>query len=236
MKKTECRAIFRLTGAILLLLCTVSTAFTVNPKDVTESQPPLVSETGVLFSFSANNKALKYVKVIGDFNNWERSYFLIKNRYGVYVFLYNESGEKGTVLDEGRYRYRFLVDGIWTNDPTPSLREYDDRGTPLSYVEVKAPIVIAKQNPVPVRGRTYVFYYKNDEARDVYLVGDFNNQNPYSLPMKRNESGLWEREIDILPGSYAYRFLVDGVYRKDPLGTEVVYDLFDNEFSQLLLH
>ena len=53
--------------------------------------------------------------------------------------------------------------------------------------------------------------------------------------MKRNKSGLWESEVDILPGSYAYIFLVDGIYRKDPLGTHIVYDRFDREYSKLTL-
>jgi len=233
MKKKALRTLFRWTGVVLLLLVNSSAAFAVNPKDVSEPQPPLVTDNGVLFSYRAEGKAPKYVKVIGDFNGWERSYFLVKNRYGVFVFLYDESREKGVVLNGGRYRYRFLVDGVWMNDPSHSRKEYDDRGTALSYFDVPAPIVIAKQNPVRVRDRTYVFYYKNDTARDVYLIGDFNNWNPYSLPMKLNNSGLWEREVDILPGSYAYIFLVDGVYRKDPLGTTIVYDRFDNEFSQL---
>jgi 1,4-alpha-glucan branching enzyme len=235
MKTAQSRTIFRLIGVILILLIHGSAAFAVNPKDISEPQPPRVTDTGVLFSYRAEDKTPKYVKVIGDFNGWERSYYMIKNRYGVFVFMYNETSEKGVVLDEGRYRYRFLVDGIWINDPLNSRTEYDAQGVPLSYFDVPSPIIITDENPVHVRDNTYVFYYRNEKATKVYLIGDFNNWNPYSHPMKRNKSGVWEREVDILPGAYAYIFLVDGVYRKDPLGTTVVYDRFDTEYSKLTI-
>lgn len=228
------RYCYHIVGTLLLLLLGYGTAFAVGPKDLREPQPPIVTDSGVLFSYRSENTP-KYVKIIGDFDDWERSYYMTKNRHGVFVFLYEETGNKGIVLPEGRYRYRFLVDGIWINDPANDRFEYDAVGTALSSFDVPAPIIIAEQNPLHVRGNSYVFYYSDDTASEVYLMGDFNNWNPYSLPMKRNRSGLWESEVDILPGSYAYIFLVDGVYRKDPLGTKIVYDRFDREHSKLTL-
>jgi 1,4-alpha-glucan branching enzyme len=81
----------------------------------------------------------------------------------------------------------------------------------------------------------YVFYYKNRNAREVYLVGDFNNWNPYSHPLRKNRSGLWEVVLDIPPGSYLYRFIVDGVYKPDPLNKDLVKDRSDNAYSSLKL-
>ena len=234
MKNTFYRSCYHFVGMLLLLLLGSGTAFAVGPKDLREPQPPIVTDSGVLFSYRSE-KTPKYVKIIGDFNDWERSYYMTKNRHGVFVFLYDETGKKGIVLPEGKYMYRLLVDGIWINDPSNDRFEYDAGGTSLSCFDVPAPIVIAEQNPLHVHGNSYVFYYRNDTAREVCLMGDFNNWNPYSLPMKRNRSGLWESEVDILPGSYAYVFLVDGVYRKDPLGTNIVYDRFDREYSKLTL-
>jgi hypothetical protein len=239
MKNKVRRSIFSLLTEAFFLLIAGSTAFAISPKDVPEPQPPLITDTGVLFSYGnaagTDAGAPKYVKIIGDFNGWEESYFMTKNRYGVFVFLYSEAGKKGVVLPEGRYHYRFLVDGIWTNDPSHKRLEYDAGGTPLSYFDVPAPIVIAKKNPVYTGHHTYVFYYKNAAAKNVFLLGDFNDWNPYSLPMRQNASGLWEGEADILPGSYTYVFLVDGVYIRDPLGTDIVCDRFDNEYSRLTL-
>ena len=234
MKKKISRSFCTLLGTVATLLLVSGTSFAIGPKDLREPQPPIITDSGVLFSYRAENTP-KYVKVIGDFNDWERSYYMTKNRYGVFVFLYNKTGTKGVVLPEGRYRYRFLVDGIWMNDPSHEGIEHDTGGTALSVFNVPSPIIITEKNPLHVQGNTYVFYYENHTAREVYLMGDFNNWNPYSLKMTRNRSGLWESEVDILPGSYAYVFLVDGVYRKDPLGTHIVYDRFDREYSSLTL-
>ena len=46
-------------------------------------------------------------------------------------------------------------------------------------------------------------------------------------------SRVWTLELDLLPGSHAYRFLVDGIYRKDPLSKDIVLDRFDNEYTQI---
>ncbi|UCB44262.1 MAG: glycogen-binding domain-containing protein [Spirochaetota bacterium] len=232
MKNIIPRVLILLVLTFTFFVCGIN-AYAINPKDVREPQPPLITEDGVLFTFKDEKISPKYVQVIGDFNNWEQPLYMTKNRYDVHVYLYNTRKQKGIVLDEGRYRYRFLVDGIWIRDPSNDKTEYDQYGTTLSYFDLNAPLIIVKNNPVQVKNNTYIFYYKNDRAREVYLVGDFNNWNPYSLPMNKNISGLWEMEVDILPGSYAYILVVDGVYRKDPLGSTVVFDRFENEFSSI---
>jgi len=53
--------------------------------------------------------------------------------------------------------------------------------------------------------------------------------------MRKNKSGIWEVELDIPQGSYSYRFIVDGIHRKDPLGMTRVQDRFGDEVSYLTL-
>jgi 1,4-alpha-glucan branching enzyme len=53
--------------------------------------------------------------------------------------------------------------------------------------------------------------------------------------MRKNKSGLWEVTVDIPPGSYLYRYVVDGVFKTDPLNRNSVKDKFDNAFSRLQL-
>jgi chromosome partitioning protein len=56
------------------------------------------------------------------------------------------------------------------------------------------------------------------EGRDkVGIAGDFNNWNPASTPMnKHHELGVWQTCIEIPPGRYRYRLVVDGQWVKDP--------------------
>jgi len=56
-----------------------------------------------------------------------------------------------------------------------------------------------------------VFRYRNADAEKVYLVGDFNDWSPTTDPMTDdNADGEWTLFYPLAPGSYAYKFVVDG--------------------------
>jgi len=49
------------------------------------------------------------------------------------------------------------------------------------------------------------------DARSVYIVGDFNNWDVMSTPMKRLKNGQWKITLELEPGrEYRYRYLIDG--------------------------
>ena len=54
-----------------------------------------------------------------------------------------------------------------------------------------------------------------ENADEVHLVGSFNDWDMYGLPMKRTSQG-WEKTIDLEPGKYLYKFIVDGNWIRDP--------------------
>jgi len=54
------------------------------------------------------------------------------------------------------------------------------------------------------------------DAERVLLAGDFNAWNTHSHPLKKDTRGKWKISINLKPGSYQYRFLVDGTWRDDP--------------------
>jgi 1,4-alpha-glucan branching enzyme len=50
------------------------------------------------------------VLLVGDFNNWNTYSHLLKK--------YSNGRWKTSIsLEPGRYEYRFVVDGVWQNDP-----------------------------------------------------------------------------------------------------------------------
>src|SRR5215469_17689346 len=53
-------------------------------------------------------------------------------------------------------------------------------------------------------------------ARNVALVGDFNDWNPTAYPMKRQPDGAWLVQIQLNHGHHHYQFLVDGKATLDP--------------------
>ena len=73
------------------------------------------------------------------------------------------------------------------------------------------------------------FEYLAPDAHDVYLAGDFNNWDVLANPMKRDKKGLWKASLTLAPGRYEYRFLADGLWENDPVGSDCV----PNEFGSM---
>ena len=61
-------------------------------------------------------------------------------------------------------------------------------------------------------------------AKQVSLSGDFNGWSPNPTPMRRDSSGRWETTVDLAPGRYQYKFVVDGEWIPDPLAHENVWN------------
>lgn len=60
------------------------------------------------------------------------------------------------------------------------------------------------------------FYCFAPEAKEVYLVGDFNDWQPGSHPMQRQPDGSWTIQVPLHHGHHHYQFLVDGQPTLDP--------------------
>ena len=53
-------------------------------------------------------------------------------------------------------------------------------------------------------------------AKEVILLGDFNQWDPKVHPMENDGNGVWAKSIMISPGKYEYKFLIDGQWKEDP--------------------
>jgi 1,4-alpha-glucan branching enzyme len=75
--------------------------------------------------------AAKRVAVLGDFNKWSaKAHAMKKDENGVW--------HKNAMLPEGRYEYRFLVDGEWWNDPVNDRVCWNCFGTQNNLLEVSS--------------------------------------------------------------------------------------------------
>lgn len=69
-----------------------------------------------------------------------------------------------------------------------------------------------------------------ESARFVTVAGSFNGWNDLDLPMQW-VNGEWRASLNLAPGEYRYKFVVDGVWIPDPGNPEI--DLKDN-FNSIL--
>jgi chromosome partitioning protein len=61
------------------------------------------------------------------------------------------------------------------------------------------------------------FILKNESAKEVHLVGDFNQWSVSSQSLLwQKEEGLWQKRLFLDPGRYRYKFVVDGQWLPDP--------------------
>lgn len=59
-------------------------------------------------------------------------------------------------------------------------------------------------------------------GRDVKLAGSFNDWRPDQGVVTRTENGIVEKIVMLMPGTYQYRLVVDGVWQEDPSNPEQV--------------
>lgn len=69
------------------------------------------------------------------------------------------------------------------------------------------------------------------DATSVMLVGDFTHWQDKPINLVKREGGRWTVSVNLPPGTYHYRFLVDGQWRDDPENTLRVTNPFGGENS-----
>jgi len=63
--------------------------------------------------------------------------------------------------------------------------------------------------------RKIIFSFHSPFAEEVFVAGTFNNWEPRRDPLKKNMKG-WKMSKYLEPGTYEYRFIVDGIWVDDP--------------------
>jgi 1,4-alpha-glucan branching enzyme len=53
-------------------------------------------------------------------------------------------------------------------------------------------------------------------AKSVFMAGTFNDWNPTATPLRHCGNGRWMLDIELKPGRYEYRFVVDDLWADDP--------------------
>jgi hypothetical protein len=132
----------------------------------------------------------KKVMLAGSFNSWRDFELQMTKVAGGWELPY--------AVGPGNYEYKFVVDGKWLADPVNPLTPNSDGNS----------FLIIDPN--------YTFKLKGyNEAKRVYLSGDFNGWSPDAYPMKKTADG-WVFDLRLPIGKTRYKFVVDGKWILDP--------------------
>lgn len=72
------------------------------------------------------------------------------------------------------------------------------------------------------RTRRIRLEFNHPVAEWVGIAANFNDWRPAATPMIRMGEGRWLKELVLAPGTYEYRFAVDGEWLPDPRASETV--------------
>lgn len=164
----------------------------------------------VRFSFYNKDLPSKYqISVVGNFNNWRTNINIMSDRD------FDKEWFTTVRFKPGEYYYKFYLAGREFFDPANKIKKIDPEGKETGYLN----IVLSFEK------RNIKFTYKNTSARNVYLVGDFNDWNPEADRFLKDQYGLWYIVKKLPPGKYVYQYSVNGKWGVDPSNPRIVYDM-----------
>jgi len=80
--------------------------------------------------------------------------------------------------------------------------------------------------PAPGQDREVVVHFRDPGAQDVRIAGDFNGWVPDKDVRSRVQADgperVWTKVLSLPPGTYHYRYVVDGEWREDPENSHAV--------------
>ena len=90
------------------------------------------------------------------------------------------------------------------------------RKTGIAKLMATKKTTIRNQAAKPAKQPKQKFTINAPAALRVLLAGDFTQWQANAIPMKKGTDGFWHAEVELAPGTYHYRFLVDGDWQNDP--------------------
>ena len=83
----------------------------------------------------------------------------------------------------------------------------------------------APKIPALPRAKAVSFQLSAPEAKTVTVAGEFNKWDMDANPLRRDRQGVWKTTLRLQPGTYQYKFVIDGEeWRADPLNPHTTPD------------
>ncbi len=168
------------------------------------------------------------VAVSGDFNKWSKEGWKMK-KTGPYTFQLRK--KISDFNDRFPMDFKYIINNVYWVDPidvSPDKKNFSNKFLKEVYA-------LGGQQVVPSEnGNTFFFLAGFEDAHQVILAGEFNNWDENFLKMSPVPGG-WQTRIDLPPGRYEYKFIVDGAWMHDPANPYLVSNEHQTYNSVLLI-
>lgn len=198
-----------------------------------KSEPTQKKTDSGLVEFKLEYNGEDQVYVAGSFNDWQATTNPMQREGDYWI--------KKMELEPGEYQYKFVIDGEkWITDPDNPQTTDDGYGGENSVITVgretkeketekmeKAKIKESVKGTIPVQ-----FKYEplTGGKKEVYVAGDFNEWDPKATPLEEDK-GIYKTTINLEPGKYQYKYVVDGKWVTDENADELVDDGYGGQNS-----
>lgn len=182
-------------------------------------QYELATIDGTAQRLDFNDLNVYEVYVAGEFNNWSREGWRMVQ---VDSFNYQLRKRLAEFDDQFKWEFKFVVNGKYWAEPGEVV-EQELAVHPDQFWRDVFNLHLFKVNPDP-NGNTYFFLPGYSDARNVVLTGSFNGWDE-SYPLMEKVKGGWAMKIDLDPGYYEYKFIVDGNWLHDPGNPEAIENI-----------
>lgn len=149
----------------------------------------------------------------------------------------------------GAKDYTALAQEILRADGALEFEKALNASAPESPVEMTQEIVMSpilnlprevtgepKERETPSMARDILFNVSAPNAKDIYVVGDFNNWNTADdYRLSRLEDGRWEKKLGLSPGRHKYKFIIDGEWVQDSQNNDHEQNSFGTFDSVIIL-
>ncbi|WP_299336361.1 hypothetical protein [uncultured Psychroserpens sp.] len=170
------------------------------------------------------------VVVAGEFNNWSLyDWRMTRVNESTYELRKNINDFK----DEFTWEFKFIVNNQYWAEPSENdanIALAAKKGSLLNIYNLR----MDTQAAIPDDNGNVRFRLKgHEDAKKIVVTGSFNRWNEEDFEMYRIENG-WELKLEIKPGEYEYRFIIDGHHWiDDPSNPSKVTNEF-GEYNSLI--
>lgn len=215
--------------------------------------PPHEVRDGMLFQYYA--PSARQVTLAGSFNNWGGTQG--GGRYDPDIDRMGDTDGDGiwmivVPLPPGRYQYKYVIDGgvRWEKDPNnpdtdveggienslvvvPPTIDYDYEVVTGTVISGEKRTAVGSDAGEDAEEQDVVLEAKLPGASAVYVAGDFNEWNAETDRLEEVEEGLFRITLRLPPGTYEYKFVVDGTWKEDPGNPDTIPDPYGGVNSVL---
>ena len=194
---------------------------------INDARDPEFFEENIIFTYRTDEQ-IRYVGIRFEHEDFKKMHIYTKNVKGIYFFIYP--------IPPGydHLKYRIVVDGLWMSDPFNSRIEKDPfLEVNFSVLKITEKPMEAFNNPSVKEKRHYNFVYLGNPGMDVFIIGGFNDWDPFMnrLVESPDRRGYYFINIEVGPGRHYYNFIINGTRIADPYNSQIVYDEEGNRLS-----